>query len=846
MTHLDKLDNESLDNFHRRYIVHTLKWYTEHLKDYPVVTILLTNNKELRDEAQSLTVLSMKEYLHAIGDKELLNSLQHESYFHMIYDNDGSDINKEKYFEDHLSQDIINEKIKDGLIYTGPFRQNRYNWLEGNVPSDKLDNDILIKGWINRNRAIDGDLVAVELFPEDQWESSSMYIIDSDAPYIDQIKENDNNFLKGVSSQFKRPTGKVVGIIRKNWREYVGSIVHDDSNNQTLFIPIDRRIPKIQIKLSEPKELVGKRVIVIIDGWDENSLLPYGHYVRTIGNIGDKEAEEESILFQNDIHLKDWEPEILQELPPPDSPVEMTEERTDLRHICIFSVDPPGCTDIDDALHARKLDNGNYEVGVHIADVTHYVKEGSNLDQRAKNSGTSVYLVDRRINMIPSVLSENLCSLNCNVDRYAFSVIWEMTKEGEIVDTNFFKSVIRSRASLSYEEAQKRIDDSSLNDEITEGLRELRRFSQILKRKRIENGSLTLASTAVKFVKDEETQDPIDIELYESKDTNSLVEEFMLLANISVAKKILKHYPSFALLRRHPPPSQEKLTIMSKSISRLIDGEVKFDASNSKALSESLDEARRRLKDDSFDKVVRIMTTRCMDQARYFSSGTLDPSKYAHYGLATPIYTHFTSPIRRYPDIIVHRLLGAAIGISSLNSQLTQRNIKTITDIVNRRHRLAQIASRDSVRFKTIEFFEGKITTEKAYVTQVACNAISVMVLKYGIEGTLYLSDNPDDIWILSDDRCEVKSPCGNFVLRVFDIIDVQFYIDSSKEYTKRIVFHCINPKIHKEIENIPTLKNGQEDLECPDGEVKVKKNKRDRTSNGLESKKSIKKTKIK
>lgn len=761
------------------------------MADYPAVTILISDDVKTVEAAtqEGVWCTSLYKYLTSVKDKTLLDSVRHATI----------DAEGENIYEEYLPLEQLNEGIKKGIYYTGPLRTNRYNWLEANVPADNLEEDILVKGYVNMNRSIDGDIVVVELFDEDKWESPSMYFIDSDAPYAEEISDVDTKFLKSHPDAKKRPTGKVIGKLRSSFRPYVGVIdFQHKETDYAIFQPLNKRSPKIKLKLSEPKKYTGKRIVCTIDGWDRNSLLPHGHYVRTIGNVGEKATEEESILLQNDIVLKEWEPEIIRELPSDDDPIIVTEDRKDLRHLSVVSIDPPGCTDIDDALHVVKLENGNYQLGVHIADVTHYVKEGSHLDERARKTGNSVYLVDRRIDMIPRVLSENLCSLNSNVDRYAFSVIWEVTDDMEVKNIDFHKSVIRSRAAFSYTQAQQRINDLSMDDEISWGIRKLHHFSQILKQRRLEKGSLTLASTDVNFIRDEETQDPIDIELYESKDTNSLVEEFMLLANIAVAEKIIKHFPTFSLLRRHPPPRKERLEQMARSLLKIVHGDINFDTSTSKTLSESLEAIKKNLKSQSFDKVLRVMVTRCMDQARYFSSGTLTPDMFPHYGLAIPLYTHFTSPIRRYSDVVVHRLLGASLGIYPLTPQLTQMNVKRTCDIINRRHRMAELASRDSVRFKTIDFFKGKTTEEKGYVTNIAPNAVTVLVLKYGIEGTLYLSDDPSKEWNLDLLKNEITSPCKRFTIGMFETIDVRFHVDESNPLFSKIVFKCIRPNIEE------------------------------------------------
>jgi exosome complex exonuclease DIS3/RRP44 len=233
--------------------------------------------------------------------------------------------------------------------------------------------------------------------------------------------------------------------------------------------------------------------------------------------------------------------------------------RRDLRHIVVCSIDPPGCKDIDDALHWRRLPNGNMEVGVHIADVTHFVKSGSAIDVEAASRSTSTYLVGRRLDMFPGLLTTDLCSLRGNIDRYAFSTIWELTPDVEIVREDFFKSVIHSRAALTYGQAQDMIDDADGSQgvgipEVAEGVRQLNNVAKVLRGRRLAAGALTLASPEVRFTLDKESQDPTDVETYVLKQANALVEEFMLFANITVAKRTLRFYPRCSVLRRHPPP----------------------------------------------------------------------------------------------------------------------------------------------------------------------------------------------------------------------------------------------------------------------------------------------------
>jgi len=257
----------------------------------------------------------------------------------------------------------------------------------------------------------------------------------------------------------------------------------------------------------------------------------------------------------------------------------------------VCSVDPIGCKDIDDALHCRILPNGNYEVGVHIADVTHFVRPGSEIDKEAARRCTTVYLVEKRTDMLPGLLTENLCSLRGGVERLVFSVIWEIDSHTfKPVNTHFTKSVIKSQAALDYYTAQKMIDDPNDKSELTESLRGLLRIATVLKDRRNEKGALTLASPEIKFKLDVERENPTDVSEYKHVSTHYMIEEFMLLANIAVAEKIVLHYPSFAILRRHPQPKQKEVADFVEVMAK---HGYEMSLDSSKSFAESLNKASR-------------------------------------------------------------------------------------------------------------------------------------------------------------------------------------------------------------------------------------------------------------
>jgi len=440
-------------------------------------------------------------------------------------------------------------------------------------------------------------------------------------------------------------------------------------------------------------------------------------------------------------------------------------QRTDLRHIPVVSIDPPGCKDIDDALHCVRLPNGRLEAGVHIAgtplyfapgkldailsiitifslyftsDVTYFVQPDSAIDKEAAHRSTSTYLVERRLDMLPGLLTTQLCSLRSKEDHLAFSVIWEMDDDANIYDVRFCKSAIHSVASLTYDEAQVMLDTPAPADKVNSSVNLLNKLARILRQRRIDMGALTLASPEVRFKLDSETQNPTDVAMYNLKESNALVEEWMLLANITVSKQILKAYPTLGVLRRHQPPSREQFgPLVSSALAVGVD----LDISSSKTLADSLDRAVRP-EDPYFNKLLRILSTRCMMPAQYFCSGEIPKDQWHHYGLAAPVYTHFTSPIRRYADVLVHRLLAASIGVISLPAANADRSKQQeLCTHMNRRHRAAQYAQRGSVNMNTITYFRSRPSQEAAYVLSVKEDSFTVLVPRFGIEGNLRWED---------------------------------------------------------------------------------------------------------
>lgn len=779
-THVIREPGESINDRNDRAVRQAVKWYVDHLQKNmkrsgrstkPPSIVMLTDDKDNLRKAQveQLDACSLSDYVYGLEDASRLLDMINTS-------RQGKDSQNGKdglLYPDYFSLSKMMTGIRTGTLHQGIYNVSTYNYLEGSVHVPSFEKSLLVLGRENSNRAIQGDIVVVEVLPKWQWKAPSTKILeevtvnrnenadieDGEAVITEQERRALQEEVRRTQSKSAegrlQPTARVVGVIKRNWRQYVGHVDGSSSSSanqsrkqQTVFLmPMDKRIPRIRIRTRQASELLGKRILVTIDSWEQDSRYPIGHFVRSLGELETKGAETEALLLEYDVQYRPFPKAVLDCLPPEghDWKVPASTDdpgwsgRKDLRELLVCSIDPVGCQDIDDALHARPLPNGNFEVGVHIADVSHFVKPNNAMDAEASVRGTTVYLVDKRIDMLPMLLGTDLCSLKPYVERYAFSIMWEITKDAELVNAVYTKSVIRSREAFSYEAAQLRIDDKSQNDDLTRGMRTLLMLSKKLRRKRMDAGALNLASPEVRVQTESETSDPVDVKTKELLDTNSLVEEFMLLANISVARKIYQAFPQTALLRRHAAPPKSNFEELANQLQVKRGLELRTDSS--KAVADSLDTCVDP-KEPFFNTLIRIMATRCMMSAEYFCSGTQSYPEFRHYGLATDIYTHFTSPIRRYADLVAHRQLAAAIHYERSDSSL-QNNAKLeeVTKNINVRHRNAQMAGRASIEYYVGQALKGRVLQEPGFVMKVFSNGFVVFVPRFGIEGLIRLRD---------------------------------------------------------------------------------------------------------
>ncbi|XP_058054105.1 exosome complex exonuclease RRP44 [Anopheles bellator] len=798
-TYIERLPGESANDRNDRMIRTAAVWYGKHLKKSRagLKIILLSDDTDNRNKAieSGLIACSAAEYIQTVRNENahLLDKISHREC---------SSEAKEPLFPSHLTASQIHQGIKTESLLQGSFLASRENYLEGFVRVEGIEKAVLIQGRLNLNRAVDGDVVAIEMLPESEWKTPSDIVLMDEQNDPGDIIEQDPSFTtKVLAKELLEPTAKVVGIIKRKWRQYCGILLpsHIPGTTRHIFVPAERKIPRIRIETRQATTLLSQRIIVAIDQWPRHSRYPQGHFVRALGAIGAKETENEVILLEHDVPHNRFSEDVLACLP--QLPWVITPEdlrrRVDLRGITICSVDPPGCTDIDDALHARRLPNGNVEVGVHIADVSHFIRPCTAIDREAASRATTVYLVDKRIDMVPELLSSNLCSLRGGEERFAFSCVWELNNEAQVQQVKFHKSVIKSKEALTYEQAQLIIDDRTQTNEVAVSLRLLNQLAKILKRRRTENGALVLASPEIRFQVDSETHDPIDVKAKQLLDTNSMVEEFMLLANVSVAEKIEQEFPECAMLRRHPEPPQNNFEPLVKAAQHQ---GFKIVTESGKQLATSLDEAVNPA-NPYLNTMLRILATRCMMQAVYFISGTLRRDEFFHYGLAAPIYTHFTSPIRRYADIIVHRLLAACIGADSTYPELLDKKLNSnLCNNLNYRNRMAQYAGRASVALHTHLFFRNRSEDEQAFVLFVRKNALQILVPKYGFEGTIYVAgrDNQEikkGVQFVYDEESQTQR-CGDVMFRAFDPVIVRLSLDSTNVQHEKLVFELVHPYI--------------------------------------------------
>lgn len=581
------------------------------------------------------------------------------------------------------------------------------------IPNNDTMDDIMISA-NNTRHALHGDTVKVLLFP---------------------------------ARRMHKQEGQVVEIIQRAKTRFVGRIqlqshfaflIPDNRSMAVdIFIPLDN--------LNNAQN--GDKALVEMTEWPKHLNNPVGKVVQVLGKPGDNNVEMQSILAEFDFPLSfPKEVEKAADKISMDIPEEEIAKRKDFRSITTFTIDPADAKDFDDALSIRKLDNGNYEIGVHIADVSHYVIENGAIDHEAYNRGTSVYLVDRTIPMLPERLCNGVCSLRPNEDKLCFSAVFEMNNDAVVINKWFGKTVINSDRRFSYEEAQTVIETGE--GELKEEILKLNSLATILREQRYKNGAINFDTKEVKFILDENAK-PIGVYTKESKEANFLIEEFMLLANRSVAEHIgkvkeRKKAKTF-VYRVHDEPNPEKLGTFVQFVAKL---GYKIKTTSRKTLADSFNKLFVDIEGKGEQNMIDSIAIRTMSKA-YYSTDNI-----GHYGLGFPYYTHFTSPIRRYPDLMVHRLLYSYLNnASSANIEFCEEQCKH-SSLMERK---AAEAERTSVKYKQAEFLSDKIGQEfPALISGVSKWGIYAEIEENKCEGMISLGSLQDDYYYLDEDNYQV------------------------------------------------------------------------------------------
>lgn len=591
--------------------------------------------------------------------------------------------------------------------------------------------------------------------------------LNGDLVRVSVTKEKAPATKKSKSTKEGRREGCVVDVLERSEKPFIG-IFHSSGKGawvlmQSRVMPYDIEVDPEQARKAGAEK--GWKVSVRVEHWNKGESLPFGKIIDVLGAPGENETEMHSILAEFGLPYR-FEPELEKAAEKISDKIKVKDikERRDFRDTFTFTIDPEDAKDFDDALSFKPLENGNFEVGVHIADVSHYVTPGSDIDKEARDRGTSVYLADRTVPMLPEKLCNRLCSLRPNEEKLCFSAVFEITPRAAIRKKWFGRTVIKSNFRLTYEQAQDIIEGiaESPDAELQTAITVLNKLAGILKGKRRKAGAIDFSRPEMKVLCDE-TGRPIDVYQKISKEANWLIEEFMLLANRSVAEFVAATGKAF-VYRVHDVPNPEKLESLrhfAKSLGYKMNGELEGKKAAG-AISDLLDKATGKPEAAAFKDIA----LRSMAKAKYSTENI------GHYGLAFADYTHFTSPIRRYPDLMVHRLL--ALYLNNAKSQ-DREFYESECKYASGREALATEAERTSVKYKVVEFMQDKVGQEfVGHISGLTEWGMYVEIEPTHIEGMVALRSIKSDFFEFDEKLYRIKGRRTRKIYRLGDEVRIR------------------------------------------------------------------------